>query len=285
MGLFLGSTFLALVNLPENHRPVRWLYLIAVTCVTVPGIAFLNAIEYQISARILGHGISFKSALRVAMMASALNQLPIPGAAVVRIQALRRLGSRYGQAIGSTAGVALCWIGTTGVAAGMVQLPVGRWALGVGLASAGLFALFISYVALSSQAPEGAGVLLLMARLVAVEIGALALTTLKFWVALYAVGFPVSVSQAVVLAVSVVLAAATGFFPAGLGIREVIAGVLSPLVGVPIAVGLLATAVSRIIGMAGFSIFVSPFLIASRSKPVQTAEGLPLSPDLRNVVE
>jgi hypothetical protein len=46
---------------------------------------------------------------------------------------------------------------------------------------------------------------------------------------------------------------AIGVFPAGLGITELLVGLLSPAVGLPAAVGLLSTAVRRIVELIAFS--------------------------------
>jgi len=260
VGLFLLVTALALMGFPDTDRPVRWLLLVVGTLLTVPPIAVLNAAEYRISGEILGHRISMVDAFRVSVIASVVNQLPIPGAALVRIRALRRQGSTYGKATGSTATVGLAWIGTTGVVSGIWQLPSDRWSLGLALAGAGVAVLALSYSLIRRQSGAGTATGLL-AQLVAVETGTVMLSAVKFWVVLAAIGFPISFGQATVLTVSMVVAAATGFFPGGLGIREVVAGALSPLISLPVAVGLLATAVSRVVGMIGFSVVAGTFLL------------------------
>ncbi len=274
--LFLGATYAAFINLPQGDRSVEWIPLIAVTFATVPVTALLNAMEYRISGEILGHRIGFPSAFRVSVIASAVNQLPIPGAAVVRIQALRRLGSPYGKAMTATGTVALAWIGNTGVVAGLFQVYSRRWALGAAVGGVGLTLLILSYAVLRWK-DQSKSPVWLMTRLILVEFGAMTLATTRFWVALYSIGFSVDISQALILAVSVVVAAATGFFPAGLGIRELIAGGLSPLVGLPAAAGILATAVSRVVSMAGFSMLAFAVLVSSR-KPVVAERSDPPGP-------
>jgi uncharacterized membrane protein YbhN (UPF0104 family) len=59
----------------------------------------------------------------------------------------------------------------------------------------------------------------------------------------------VSYSQAVTLVIATVAAAAIGFLPSGLGAREAIAAVLSPIIGLPASVGLLITAVDRVLSL------------------------------------
>jgi uncharacterized membrane protein YbhN (UPF0104 family) len=57
------------------------------------------------------------------------------------------------------------------------------------------------------------------------------------------------VAQALALSLAGSLGSAVGFLPAGLGVREVLAAGIGPLVGLPAAVSLVATAVDRVLGL------------------------------------
>jgi hypothetical protein len=263
--LFAGATLFAYRNLPDTQQPVRWIPLVVVSIITVPGITVLNALEYRVAGRIIGHRIRMLPALRVSVIASAANQLPIPGAALVRIRALRQLGSTYGKGTVSTGTAALAWIGTTGAIAGVFQFPSGRWEFGTVLLGVGLAILTLSFGVLRWQDQSGSPVRL-MAQLILIETGATGLSAIKTYIALEAIGFRVTPAQAMALVVSIVIAAATGFFPGGLGIRELIAAGLSPLVGLPVTVGLVATAVSRVAGTAVFLVLTGAFLMIVRRR-------------------
>jgi len=269
LALFAVLTWVAFQNLPELEQPVRWVPLILIGAIAAPAMAFLNALEYRVAGKILGHRIGLASAIRVSVIATAANRLPIPGAVLVRVGALKRLGSGYGKATSSTATVGLAWMGTSFLAAGVLQYPSGRWEIGTALLGAGIGAVALSYALMRWHAPPGSAPGL-MAELLLIELGAVLMPTVKFYVALHALGFPVSIAQSAALAVSIVVAASTGFFPGGLGLREAIAAGLSPLVGLPAAVGLLASAVTRVIGLVAFLLLAAVVLLVfGRETPAE----------------
>jgi uncharacterized membrane protein YbhN (UPF0104 family) len=189
--------------------------------------------------------VRWLDAARVSVIGSAANQLPIPGSVLVRVRALRQLGSSYRKASASTAIVAFAWIGTTGVMAGGFLLTPGPRGLGVGLLVAGLVALIVAYAMLRGQVDESSARLLMIQALL-VEAGSVVVTAFRLYGILFALGFSVSVAQAMALTISAVVASAVGVFPGGLGIRELTAAAIGPLVGLPAAAAFLATAVDRL---------------------------------------
>ncbi len=113
---------------------------------------------------------------------------------------------------------------------------------------AGIAGVVGAMLALRSMAPVGdarsLGAALLAAEAAAVGIGAL-----RYLLVLHGLGIPISAAQAVSLTVAGVLASAVGFVPGGLGLREALSGVIAGLVGLPAAVGVLAAAVDRLVGL------------------------------------
>jgi uncharacterized membrane protein YbhN (UPF0104 family) len=87
------------------------------------------------------------------------------------------------------------------------------------------------------------------AVLLLVEVTMVALRGVLFWFVM--IGFDIggSFQGAMVLPVAVVLASALGFFPAGLGVREVISGGLARLVGDTAASGVLASGLDRLVSL------------------------------------
>jgi uncharacterized membrane protein YbhN (UPF0104 family) len=79
----------------------------------------------------------------------------------------------------------------------------------------------------------------------------------RLQLALWGLGYSPAVSQSLALGLASALGSAVGFLPAGLGVREVLAAGIGPLVGLPAAVSLVATAVDRVLGLvvlAGMSL-------------------------------
>ena len=88
-----------------------------------------------------------------------------------------------------------------------------------------------------------------------------------------ALRFDVSFAQASTLVIAAVSAAAIGFLPAGLGAREAIAAILSPIVGFPAAVGLVITAVDRVINLVILSVFGALVTYATAPRAEARAAG------------
>lgn len=249
--LFVAGTVLSYAQLPQSDAPVqpRWLLLVAL--IGVPLTILLNGAEYDASARLLGHRIPFLEAIRVSVLGTAANLLPIPGSFLVRVRGLARLGSTVGRAVSSTGITGMIWIGMTGLIAGASQLASGRIPLGAGLLTVGLGALLAVGVLLATSgtaAPSKA-----LVYIAAVESGLVLISMLRQYFALRGLGVSISLAQAATLTLAGVLASAAGFMPGGLGLRELIAAAMSPLVGLPPTVGFVAAALDRLVGLVTLS--------------------------------
>ena len=87
---------------------------------------------------------------------------------------------------------------------------------------------------------------------------------LRLFLIAAALRFDVSFAQTTTLAIATVAAAAIGFLPSGLGAREGIAAILAPIVGFPAAVGLVITAVDRLVSLAMLSVLAGIVTYATR---------------------
>lgn len=243
---FIAMTVLAVRALPPLELSDRWPLLVLVGLVGVPLSMLANALEYVISGRIVGSRVGLVEAFRVTVLAMAANLLPLPGSMMVRTSALHGLGSGARRAATATLVVALTWVGVTGLVAGVLSLSTVSLAFG-GIVTAGGAALTAVALVLLRASLERGRRLGTATALLATEIAMVTLGAVRFWLVLLALGFPAGLSQAAALVVAGVAAAATGIFPGGLGLRELIAGGISPLVGLPAALGLLATAINRLV--------------------------------------
>jgi uncharacterized membrane protein YbhN (UPF0104 family) len=241
--IFVTAAVVSYRQLPEFSLDWRWILLLAAVS---PLTLLIAGMEYQLSGRILGHAIPFFEAFRIGIMAIAANLLPVPGSVLVRTQALKSRGSGYADALISTAAVGVGWVGITLVAASAVQLVHGR--IGVtllfglpGLAGLGLTAALLKIASDRIMVP--------FAQILAVEGLLVLLAAVRLYAALEAIGIDATITQAVTLTIAASLASAAGVFPGGLGLREIIAGVLSPLASLSVAGGVLAAAVDRLIGL------------------------------------
>ncbi len=245
--LFLGGAVFAWRHLPPDVELVRPALLALLGGVLVPATLLLNAGRFTVSARILGREVRLLTALRVSIVASAANLLPLPGAALVRVEGLKRLGEGYGGAIRANAVLAATGIGLTAGGAGVLQLAAGQALLGGVLAVAGFTGLVAAAWLCLWIGGARPG---LVAPILGVELGVVALMTLRLWVALLALGIELDVGQALVLALAPIMASAVGILPDGIGLREAVAAGLASFVALPPAVGYLATALDRLVAMA-----------------------------------
>jgi len=249
--VFAIAMVLSLNGLPEGEHELVWWAILVTALVGIPTLIVLSAVEYTASAAVLGHQVRLREALPIALYARAANLLPIPGAALVRMQALKRAGSSYGKAASVTMATALFWMGGALLVGGVVLVPF-HILIAVGFLAGGVVICALGYVAVRSivarrgDAPHTGEAVRRSAVLLLVEV---LMVAILFWFVM--IGFDIggSFQGAMVLPVAVVLASALGFFPAGLGVREVISGGLARLVGDTAASGVLASGLDRLVSL------------------------------------
>ncbi|MBD3292202.1 MAG: hypothetical protein GF393_04715, partial [Armatimonadia bacterium] len=128
--VFIGGAVLAIRALDITWGDVRWSPLIVALLVPTPLAALLLALEFRVSVRITGHSVGVLEAFRVTLIASAANLLPLPGSAIVRIRAIRRIGPTYRDAAGATVLIGIAWVGLAAVLSSMALLATGRQSAG-----------------------------------------------------------------------------------------------------------------------------------------------------------
>jgi uncharacterized membrane protein YbhN (UPF0104 family) len=281
LALFVAFTFAAFKNLPHIDKPLRWELILVAGLVCVPVITALNALEYRVMAHFAGHHPPVLEILQVSIMGSAANLLPIPGAVVVRLANLRKAGVRVTRGLNLTAIVGLTWVGSACAVGGIAEMfshtafAIAALGIGVGLLTVAL--VMLTRIVEPGHRLAGA------AELMAIETAFVLMQALRLFLIASALRFEphVSFAQATTLVIAVVSAAAIGFLPAGLGAREGIAAVLSPIVGFPAAVGLVITAVDRVVNLVVLSAFAGIVTLATRRerRAAATLADARMSPD------
>ena len=263
--LFVGGAVLGALSLPDVEQEPRWELLAVVGLVGLPLTLAVNAAEYQVTAAILDYRIPFVAALRVGVLATAANLLPIPGAVLVRAHAVRKLGAPYGKIVLSTGAVGICFVGTTCLMAGAVLAASGELAFGGVLLGAGLVLLALALVLLVRERGRRTGVRLLLAT-AARATAAIVVKAGRLYLILVAFGYDAGVTQALTLTLAAIIALSLGFFPGGLGAAEVLAAALSPLVGLSAAVGFVASAVDRLVSLFGLAVIAGGVILLDRRR-------------------
>lgn len=257
--VFLAITFFSFKALPEGQRITRAYLLPLLVIVGAPINVFVLAAEFKVMASTIGQRVPVGRAVRVTLAASLANYLPAPGGVAVRTVAMRKQGSTVGTALKANAVVGMAWLGMAGAAAGVAFLAGGdRLGEGGAFLAGGLAVLAGSGVLLhrsNRASSDPIQTYRSFQKLVLVEILMVANATARIWIALAVVGELAPIGTAVGLSTSGVVAAAVGIFPAGLGIREIIAGAMGGLLGVPVAVAVAATAIDRVTRQLGTALF------------------------------
>ncbi|HEX8803545.1 MAG TPA: lysylphosphatidylglycerol synthase domain-containing protein, partial [Acidimicrobiales bacterium] len=239
-------------SLPDEGRDARPELFAVLVLVTTPATLTLNALEYRFMGSTLGHRIGFRHAMRVSLVASIANYLPAPGGVAVRTAALKRRGSTVRSAVSINAVVGLVWAGATGLIAGGAMIADDRLAGRAAAATvAGFAALVVAVVWLRRG---GDGWPRRFRQVLLIEVGLVVVSGLRVWIALAAIGQPTPLGASIAISTSTVLAALLGIFPAGLGLRELLAGGIAAAVEVPAAAAVAATAVDRIASQIGMAV-------------------------------
>ncbi len=238
--------------------------LLAALLIAAPLSLALKAAEFGVAARISGQRPSRRRTAHVAAVAAIANLLPLPGSLLVTVRSLSEDGATYKEAITAGAIPGLAWLSITGAVGGGAIAVSGSPVLGVLVTVGGLATGAVTYAMFRSAAPAD-GRAGLIAAVVAVEFGWLAVSALRLWLAVEALGSSISIGQALGLSVAGAVTVAVGFFPGGLGLRELLIAGLSPLIGIPLNVGVLMATIDRLVWMV-FLVAVAAWLSATNRR-------------------
>lgn len=242
----VGLTVIAWRSSGLGLGDLRWWAVAVSLLVAAPVSLWLRALEFDVAARLLGQRPPMSRSLQVAVLASAANLLPLPGSLIVNVRSLSEDGAPYSSALGASAVPGLTWLGVVGTVGGAAMVVNDALLVGLAVLGGGVVALSTAARLFVTTAPRGARPALAL-RVVLVELGWLAISATRLTLALVALRESATLTQALALSVAGALTVAIGFFPAGLGIREILVAALAPLVGLPFATGVLVGVLDRAI--------------------------------------
>lgn len=237
--------FVALRRLPPDLGLTRPGLLALSAGVGVPVAVLLTVIETWLSARIVKVRFSWWSSLRVSVLASAANMLPLPGGPLVRVSVLKRAGAGLTSSTATTVLVATSWLGVAFLFAAFsaktsfTAIALGFAAIGTFLtvgSAAGIYYLCRSWRLLSS-------VLLIKCAIVVVDLYRMR------W-ALGSLEVETGMRETAIFSISGVAGAAVSFVPAGLGVTEAAAALVAPISGIASSAAFLAAALNRAAALA-----------------------------------
>jgi hypothetical protein len=259
VALFVALAAISFTSLPSRAH-LEWvpgLVLLA----TAPVIAVVNAAEFRVMGAINGHVVEWSPAFRLAVMSGVANLLPLPGGVLIRTQALHRRGSSYRQALMANVAAGLVWIGTAALATGVLLLVHGTTPAAAAILLV-VGAGCIAAVGVLLARRHGSGSVRLLVSLLVIEAATVAVSAIRIYLAFAAIGLGVSAVQSVALTTAQIVAAAVGFFPSGLGLRELLAGAIGSAVDLHASSAIAATVADRIFDQIGLSLLAVAVMAA-----------------------
>lgn len=273
VALFVVVSAISFASLPGGLH-VHWVVLPILVLVLAPLTALANAAEFRVMGAINNHRIGWLPATRLAILASAANLLPMPGGVMIRAQALRQRGSTYRHAFAVNAAAMGAWIGVASIVISVLMAATSsRWLAVVILLLFGLGCLLCVGVLLR-QVNRSAH-LKYLAQFIVVEGLTVAIGGARIFLAFKLIGLSASAVQAVALTAAQIIASAIGIFPGGLGLRELLAGVIATAVHLPAAEAVSAAAVDRVtvqLSIALFALALLPTWRRRRAQPASISE-------------
>jgi len=258
--IFTAGFILAIRATPQGMLEVRFAILIPYALFLPPLTYLLQSIELTLTAKAVGVRLNRKQASEIVLYSNVATFLPIPGGLLTRTAALRA----NGVPVARSATAVLLF---TGIAGTVAFAYAGLWVIAsqpiMGTASlmiAAIGATICSGIARRLQVASS-----VIGQAVTLRIATTIYESLCFVIIFAAIGAPIALNQAAVLVVSGFIAMALTIFPSGIGVREGIVALLSPLVGIDPATGFLAAATMRIVALA-WMILLSILVLFWRSE-------------------
>lgn len=237
---FTAGVYLSIKTLPADLGLTTWTPLALSTFIGVPLAMLLTVVETWLTARVAGTQFGWKHSVRVSVLSSAANMLPLPGGALVRVAALRQSGAAVGHGAAATIVVAVLWLGIAFVTSGLGVLGA---APGLAVLFGLLGIVFISICSLSiyimSRSWVTVGIVML------IKLGIVMVDVARMRWTLAALDLHLTQSEAMTFALSGVAGAAVSVVPAGLGVTESVAALLAPLSTIPSSAAFLAASINR----------------------------------------
>ncbi|MBK0400383.1 hypothetical protein H0I76_14375 [Limibaculum sp. M0105] len=259
LAIFVGGLVLSLRSSPDILEQARLMPLLGLVLLTLPMGLAINALDFQVMARMCGARVGFWPALMISVYSRAANMLPIPGSMAVRMGVLKTHGVTFRRGGGLIVlftlifgGVGFCYSASWLAVQAPPALAAGFGALGVALLGTS------AALAHRAQLPWR-----MVGAVTLFRLGLVAVDALSLMIALGAVGVDVDYRQTAILVVAGFL---SGAVPAGIGVREAVVAILAPIAGIDPAAGFLAASASRVTAMAFLAVCTGvPYAVLSRN--------------------
>lgn len=206
----------------------------------------MTTYEYRFSKILLGSESNWREEVSVSIFGSLANILPLPGGAMVRIVALRRHGIAVRKSSKCLASVALIWVAlSSGVTAVVIFINARFW-VAAGVGAAGIMAFFVAITLIWTLFDRP---FLFLTWFITLEMMVIAVTVIRNYLVIRSVGLDASFFQAMGLVAASSLAVAMGVVPAGIGVREVLSGLIGSQIDLDFSSAVIISSVNQFISL------------------------------------
>jgi hypothetical protein len=199
--------------------------------------------------------------MRVTIIGSAANLLPLPGGALVRVQALASDGARYRHSLTAAATIGVMSVGATFVVVGIASSGTAGVGAVLALFGIGIVVSLVATAMLRTATSDTRRAGKYGVYFFVVEALYATMASFRLWGIFEGLGVHVSLPDAFALSGVGSIATAASFFPGEMGVKEALVGLVSPLVGVPVAVGITGAVVTRLFGFATLAVASSTLVV------------------------
>jgi hypothetical protein len=253
-----------------SFSTIDWFAIAVAFFVAAPATLVLKMLEYDAAARLIGSRAGPRRAVEVAVISSAANLLPLPGSLIVTTRSLSEQGATYGSAVVASSIPGLAWLGLAGVIGGASITVAGSLPVGLAVAAGGAAVVLVAGAMFRRRAPEH-GRMQLALRILAIETSWVFFSGFRLWLVLRAIGVSATAAQGLALAVAGAMSVAIGFFPGGLGAREALIALLSPIIKLPLSEGVVLGVIDRVIWITFLSL-AALVLVVARARTRSSAD-------------
>lgn len=256
--VFIGGSYFAVTDLIKHNIELKFNAHLLIALCSVFVTVILSAYRFCTVANIMNANFSLTQSIRVVILGSVANILPLPGAFLVRHMALReKIGDKQSFYVNSLS-VAI-WLNISLLFAliSLLRLELPKQAFIVTLIvivlCIGNF-IWASIVAMNRIA---------VVKYVLIQSLLTSVFILRMWFVALGIGIDVSLAVPGVISVGGVLASLSGFVPGGIGVEELLGAAISTGIGELATLGFIIVAVNRLVMWCGLALssmllFVSP---------------------------
>lgn len=245
-GLIFGiAGYLSYQSLPAEFelKPLA----LFVAAMTVPLVVIMTAAEVYLLGRLCDVRFLWRESLSLTLNGALANLAPVPGSVAVRLGGIHSRGGSLKQGASATFVIGLMWVGVSLFLGGLAVATESHGLWSWVFVTSGLMAGIAAFLLAASRHNRGAA---LASWVLVVELLIVVTSSIRTALVMAALGYEADLGQALVITMSQVIATAVGFFPAGLGLSELLAGVTAPLTGLAPSIAIAVAIVDRLVRLS-----------------------------------